>query len=109
MPICDFCSAPNVTARYNAKDFACDTLVITDLDKTHIEFDQVSLGDWAACAQCETLIDAKEWDALLARAVTEFFHHNPASIGVVPEPMLKEHLKRMYATLLNMGFKKGEL
>lgn len=108
MILCDFCSGRPVTARYNADDFHADT-ISAYAAKTHIEFESVSVGDWAACAHCEALIDAKDWDTLLTRAVTEFFHHNPQNIGVVPEPLIKAHLKTMYDKLLTMNFRKGEL
>lgn len=71
-PICDFCSCRPVTARYKAKTFEMKSAIFP-LSSLH----QVSEGDWAACSDCEKLLDAYDWEGIVARAVTYFFKNHP--------------------------------
>ena len=58
-PYCEFCSGTPVTARYELK--------------AHTD----SRKDAAACAACETLIDAGEWDMVVQRTVDTYYAKCP--------------------------------
>jgi hypothetical protein len=58
-PYCEFCSGTPVTARY-------DLIAPND-----------SRSDAAACAICETLIDAGEWDMVVERTVDTYYVKYP--------------------------------
>jgi hypothetical protein len=62
--ICDFCSAPNPQWRYPALDFiAAETESPTD-----VLLVQESIGAWAACQECHSLIVATHWQQLAVRS-----------------------------------------
>jgi hypothetical protein len=58
-PYCEFCSGTPVTARY-------DLIAPTD-----------GRSDAMACATCETLIDAGEWDMVVQRTVDTYYVKYP--------------------------------
>lgn len=66
--ICDFCSAPDVTWRYPASNFAA---YIAD------GFVGESIGDWASCAECRDLIDADDREGLAQRSIDRLIAANP--------------------------------
>ena len=71
-PICDFCSQRPVTARYRAKTFEMKSAMFP-VPALH----QMSEGDWAACSDCEKMLDVNDWEGIVARAVTYFFRNHP--------------------------------
>ncbi|SRR6266496_1863287 len=95
---CDFCSDKSVTATYIADDF-----IVTAFSSIRIV--QTSVGGWAACALCEKLIDAGDWDTLLTHSVATFFAKYP-DIGV-PVRVVREELHQMYTQLRQQNFRKA--
>ena len=69
-------------------------------------FAQQSVGDWAACSQCASLINAHEWDALISRATICFFEQNPECIDVLPVAFVRGHLTEVYRRLREKNFYK---
>jgi hypothetical protein len=98
--VCDFCSEAPVIARYQAKDF------VTTIKVEDIELTQVSLGDWAACKECEVLVDTSRWDAVVDRATAKFYEHHPYFVGTLPVPSVREALWDAYAHLITIGYTK---
>jgi hypothetical protein len=88
-PICDFCSGTPVVARYRAEDFIvfANDIAISE-----------SVGDWAACAACEALVDAQRWDDLITRAVEQFFVVHP-DMKDMPMEFVRDFLTQTYARL----------
>jgi len=60
-PCCDFCS--DVEPRFLEN---CESFQATLLDGTVVGR---SRGDWASCAMCHALVQARDWRALKRRAV----------------------------------------
>jgi len=77
--ICDFCPGTPVAARYR---------------------------DWAACPECERIIDAGDWDALLERSVAGFFEKYEECDGLLSPVFVREHLHALYKDLRRNGFEK---
>lgn len=102
--VCDFCGSKPITARYKAKDF---TAMQVQLEE--IEITAFSVGDWAACKECEFLIDMNRWDEVVKRAVDKFFEFHPYFVGILWPATISDALWDAYATLISGGFKKGEL
>lgn len=102
--ICDFCSEKPVVASYAADDFEA-----TPFSVPGASLYQTSVGGWAACATCEKLIDANDWDRLLDRAVTTFFLKHPALLGMFSRERLREHLADLYDILRTKNFRKVKL
>jgi hypothetical protein len=99
--ICDFCSSKPVVARYHAADFEA-----TPFSAGAVSFHQMSVGDWAACRECERLIDSSQWDQLVERAVFYFFVNNPELFGVLSPLTLRDQLMDMYGILKVKDFRK---
>lgn len=99
---CDFCSERPVTARYVADSFVSQTMSGPGLI-------QESIGDWAACAICETLLDAGRWDLVTERATNTFFRNNPAMMLVMNHAELRASLEALYGELRAHHFRKGKL
>lgn len=102
--VCDFCSSQPVTARYKAKDFLMKPIQVEGIEVTG-----ASIGDWAACKECEFLIDMNRWDEVVKRAVEKFFEFHPYFVGIIWPATITEALWDAYAMLISGGFKKGEL
>jgi len=68
--ICDFCSGPDVIARFKADSFDVAAL------RWHSE------GDWAACALCAAYVRAGKWGELARHVAGSFAARNPMS-GIV--------------------------
>lgn len=64
-PICDFCSSPEI--------YTTHCCMPHDMQKS--EHFRMTDGDglWAACKECDALIQKEDWSALLERSVTTFF------------------------------------
>ncbi len=97
---CDFCSDSKVVARYAARDFAVGV---------HGDITVESIGDWAACAVCEKLLDALDWNAVVERSTQKFFEHHPNLERLIDRETLKEDLFDIYAQLMQHGFRKTRL
>lgn len=67
-PVCDFCSANEITKDYDCYDFQAFEMVTVRGEKTQ-RIDGHSKGKWAACASCAELIDNEKWDELAIRSV----------------------------------------
>lgn len=111
-PICDFCSERPVTARYHAETFEMKSNLV------ETPFHQMSMGDWAACSDCEKLIDAYDWEGVVARAVTAFFRNHPEleltarMTGMTQREfrkMMKEDFWSLYRQLRQNKFSKSSL
>lgn len=101
--VCDFCSCSPIVARYKVKDFQT-TVKVEDIELT-----QVSIGDWAACKECEVLIDTNRWDAVVDRATAKFYEFHPYFVGILPVVVIRESLWDAYALLIQTGYKKVPL
>lgn len=66
--ICDFCSSTPVYAAYQCEDFVC---------VKNEDYEESSIGAWAACKTCSDLIEAERWKDLLERSVETFMQTNP--------------------------------
>lgn len=111
-PLCDFCSCRPVTARYHAKDFEMESVNIS------LPVHQQSIGDWAACSDCENMLDANDWEGIVARAVTYFYKNHPELeamcllTGMKFEDFkrqMKEDFWHLYRQLRENGCIKGTL
>ncbi len=96
-PICDFCSCRPVTARYTAKTFELHPGAFP-LSSLH----QMSVGDWAACSDCEKMLDANDWEGIVARAVFYFFKHHPEIELLFTGTALDNVKKQMRAEFWNL-------
>jgi len=99
--VCDFCSSEPVVARYKVRDFELPRVQVEDIELT-----QVSIGDWAACKECEILIDTNRWDAVVDRAVGKFYEHHAYFVGVLPVRVVREAMWDAYARLITTGYTK---
>lgn len=100
--LCDFCAKVPVTARYHAADFIVE----------HISTPMVvqqSVGDWAACAICEKIIDAGLWQDLALRATNVFYEDYPELSDVFPRDQLFDMNLRTYTLLIDRDFHKVKL
>ena len=66
--LCDFCSEPAVTWRYPAGSFVA--YVVGNIGGE-------SVGDWAACERCHSLIEAENLQALARRAAEKLVGKHP--------------------------------
>jgi hypothetical protein len=74
--LCDFCSEPAVTWRYPARNFVA--YVVGNVGGE-------SVGDWAACECCHSLIEAGSSQALTRRAVERLVVKHPELSAVEGE------------------------
>lgn len=65
--ICDFCSEPDVSWRYPARTFVAYVVA---------GFVGQSVGDWAACSVCHSLIEAGNRSGLLERSLSRLLDKN---------------------------------
>lgn len=98
--ICDFCSDPTVVARYHAEDF-----IVEHMSKPPYVVQQ-SVGDWAACRTCETLIDANEWSNLALRATNMFGETYSELTEVFPRDILFNMYDKTFVALRDNNFHK---
>lgn len=82
---CDFCSAQNVPLH----DISCKTHI---LSAGGIEF-AASVDNWAACQECEALIEADDREALAVRAVDGM-----SNTDGLPRELWLEMAREMHAT-----------
>jgi len=97
---CDFCmSEENVIWKYDAKDY-----------KTGIAEEQKliggleSIGAWAACDICSSMIECEDWDGVIKRALKySMANMDLPSIarGIVTEKLMRSFLETLYS-----GFKQ---
>lgn len=66
--LCDFCSAPAPVWRYPARTFVAYSIA---------NIAGESVGDWAACELCHTLIQADDRCGLARRSVDELIAKHP--------------------------------
>jgi hypothetical protein len=93
---CDFCSGVPITATYYAHDFfAYSTPEVVEMSE----------GKWAACHECEILIDGNKWDDLVERVTETFMRAYPEMKGV-PKSVIEQQFLRLYTDLRAAGFKK---
>jgi hypothetical protein len=92
MAICDFCSSENVVKRYPAADFTAPAPF-----SNHV-LEQVSMGDWAACPTCASLIDRGQWNTLLNRSIDSFYSLNG---HIIPRKALTDAI-----TVLHQQFRE---
>jgi len=91
IPICDFCSSPDIHWRYEANNF----LEVTTM--------WGSAGDWAACNECHALIEADDRTGLTNRSVDTYFTNYP---GMLPDTKeTRAHLFREISMLHAAFFK----
>lgn len=82
---CDFCSAPEPTWAYPAKDFIA-YLALPLVGE--------SLGAWAACEECHRLIEAGDREGLAVRSLDELIFQWPEA--VIAAPALKQELRQLH-------------
>lgn len=104
--VCDFCSTFPITASYYAEDFESKPFELKLPNGKTAELTQGSTGGWAACAVCEKLIDANEWENVVSRAITEFYKIGDPMDAYIPREKYAQHLRELYAQLLTKGFRK---
>lgn len=95
--ICDFCSGSPTVAVYLADDF-----IVYAMSSARIL--QESVGGWAACALCEKLIDAGDWDTVLTHSVATFLSNYP-SLPIL-ESEIRAELRILFAQLRRQNFRK---
>lgn len=83
--LCDFCSAPDPAWCYPARTFVayCTPTVVGE-----------SVGAWAACDQCQALIEADDRRGLAQRSLDELIRKHPeasAAAGVLHEELTALH------------------
>src|ERR1039457_5934456 len=96
-PICDFCRAVPVTASYECEDF-----VLSE------EARFGSMGGWAACADCERLVDARDVDGLLDRCFADMKSDLQQLDDSQRQILRKEMEINYHAFLLAKGAKSSE-
>jgi len=112
-PLCDFCSCRPVTARYKALTFEMQQSEACSISGLR----QGSVGDWAACSDCEKMLDANDWEGIVARAVVYFIKHHPeteamCALGGISFDQFKRTMKEdfwnLYRQLRDKGFTKAK-
>lgn len=78
--ICDFCSSTKIKWRL----LATTDSITTDVDGLKVE--HISVGDWAACDDCMSLILENDKDGLAERSYRQFVE----KYGPVPKWVAKE-------------------
>lgn len=99
---CDFCNNRPVTAHYDAEDFVMQVVGVT---KPAVDLG--SGGSWAACSQCEVLIDADDWEGLVNRAISFFFAEHSEMADTLTIHELTEQMWSLYRQLREHKFKKA--
>ena len=86
LTVCDFCNRGSFI-----KAYACHAFVyLKGTPMEHYRYEE-----WAACADCATLIDAGQWDKLAERTVQAFVkQHRTAPRDV---PTLREHVSNQHS------------
>ncbi len=74
--ICDFCSEPKVTWRYPARSF--DAYIFAGIVGE-------SVGDWAACPICHSLIESGNYAELAERSLRTLLEKQPEMRGAEAE------------------------
>lgn len=69
LPICDFCSSPDVRWRYHCESFTLLIHMLHANGEDDISFPWESIGDWGACETCAAFIEADDWDKLAAHSM----------------------------------------
>lgn len=64
--ICDFCSSPDVVYRYPCYD---DSIII---EGNGVALGLGSIGDWASCEACSSLIDTDNREGLVNRSIVTY-------------------------------------
>lgn len=98
---CDFCNDPGPTEAYDAPDFVMGAMIKPTTGETYTHN---SVGAWASCTDCATLIDAGDWDGLLERVMEKEIASR--SFPVEAQAGIRETLRRCYARLKELGVTK---
>ena len=101
IPVCDFCSTPEVSWGYEARDF-------------HVKEPDVrwgSRGGWAACGPCHDFIEANDRKGLTERSVDLFYSTNP-ELEHIPRDFVRQQVMLMHAVFFEVkmsGAQEGGL
>ncbi len=79
IPICDFCSSPDVAWQYEA--ISANVFEIEDLTLA-------SVGGWAACETCSALIEAGDREGLRQHSLATLAETFPCPL---PDEVLKDY------------------
>lgn len=86
---CDFCHVR--LHRQTVWTYPCETFTPSVFQLPNLK--QSSIGDWAACEHCHSLIEQKAWDALAKRSV----EHDPIpGLSRTERRQVLKQLKAMY-------------
>lgn len=96
--ICDFCSSPGVHASHACYDFV-------DPATKGLPFTGESKGAWAACQECDKLIQAEDWVGLAQRSAEKFFEKYSGMID--PRLTIERFKQEMYA--LHQEFRRHRI
>lgn len=101
MGICDFCSSPHVVKRFECRDFDSSSkdagIIYPRAQSTDGSTDLIlaSRGYWAACKDCEALVEAHDISGLVKRALDSYEQEEGQRHPQHYE--LEQHMWRTYA------------
>ena len=97
MTTCDFCNAPDPARTYRTADGSA-VRVRAFVESGPMLQEHRFTPEWEACEGCGNLIDAGDWDALVARVMQSL-----ADLGVPASEAVKEWLQSTYGELKAAG------
>lgn len=71
---CDFCTASPVAKFYSCRNFNINGMPVFS----------GTVGTWAACQKCSSMVESKRWSSLAARAVLRFIKRNKVAQRDIP-------------------------
>ena len=105
---CDFCmSEENVIWKYNAEDYktavVCEGKIAGGLE---------SVGAWAACDICSSMIECEDWDGVIERALSYSMDNlklSGADCPISVKKVLRDFLETLYSGFKNLRIGNREL
>jgi hypothetical protein len=71
---CDFCATSSVAKLYRCRNFNVSGMPVF----------KGTVGTWAACQKCASMVESKRWASLAARAAQHFIHRNRVARHELP-------------------------
>lgn len=71
---CDFCAASPVAKLYRCRNFNVNGMPVF----------KGTVGTWATCQKCSTMVLSKRWASIAARAVQHFMHRTKVARHDLP-------------------------
>jgi hypothetical protein len=100
MTNCDFCNAPCPARTYRTAD-GSTVRVRAFMESGPLLQEHQFTPEWEACGRCGNLIDAGDWEGLVARVMQSL-----ADLGVPASEPVKEWLQSTYGELRAAGMKR---